>query len=39
MDKVIFTYEGEETTIQCSKEDQMKNICCKYSSKINIDIN
>ena len=39
MAKVIFTYEGEETTIQCSKEDQMKNICCKYASKIDIDRN
>ena len=39
MAKVIFTYEGEETTIQCLKEDQMKNICFKYSSKIDIDMN
>ena len=39
MAKVIFSYEGEETTIQCLKEDQMKNICCKYSSKIDIDRN
>ena len=39
MSKVIFSYDGKETTIQCLKEDKMKNICNKYSSKINININ
>ena len=32
--KIIFTFEGKETTIECSKEDKMKDICQKYSSKI-----
>ena len=32
--KVIFTYEGIDETIDCSKEDKMKDICQKYSSKI-----
>ena len=39
MSKVIFSYNGIETTIQCLEEDKMKNICNKYSSKINININ
>ena len=39
MSKVIFSYDGKETTIQCLKEDKMKNICNKYSSKIDININ
>ena len=32
--KIIFTFEGKETTIECSKEDKMKDICQIYSSKI-----
>ena len=39
MAKVIFTYNGYETIIQCLKEDKMKNICNKYASKINLNIN
>ena len=39
MAKVIFEYNGAKTTIQCLKEDTMKNICLKYSSKINTNIN
>ena len=39
MAKVIFTYNGIETSIQCLKEDKMKNICNKYVSKTNININ
>ena len=39
MAKAIFSYNGTETVIQCLKEDKMKNICIKYSSKINININ
>ena len=39
MAKVIFNFNGIETIIQCSKEDKMKNICNKYTSKINININ
>ena len=39
MAKVIFEYNGVKTTIQCLKEDKMKNICLKFSSKINSNIN
>ena len=39
MAKVIFLLEGKETYIQCSKEDKMKDICNKYASKIDININ
>ncbi len=39
MSNAIFSYNGIETTIQCLEEDKMKNICNKYSSKINININ
>ena len=34
--KVIFTLEGEDIIIQCSKEDKMKDICQKYLIKIEI---
>ena len=37
MAKVIFTYEGIDETIDCSKEDKMKDICQKYSSKIEVN--
>ena len=39
MAKVIFTYNGIETIIQCSKEDTMEKICNKYASKIDVNIN
>ena len=39
MAKVIFSFNGIQTIIQCLKEDKMKNICNKYASKINININ
>ena len=39
MAKVIFLFEGKETHIQCLQEDKMIDICNKYSSKINININ
>ena len=39
MAKVIFTYNGYETIIQCLKEDKMRDICNKYASKINLNIN
>ena len=39
MTKVIFSFNGIQTIIQCLKEDKMKNICNKYASKINININ
>ena len=39
MASVIFTFEGVPLTIQCSKEEKMKDICNKYLSKINKSIN
>ena len=36
---VIFSFEGENILIQCSKEDKMKDICQKYSNKIKKNIN
>ena len=38
MVKVIFSFEGRETYIQYSKENKMKDICNKFSSKININL-
>ena len=38
MAKVIFSFYGKETHIQCLKEDKMKDICNKFSSKININL-
>ena len=38
MAKAIFLFNGIQTTIQCLKEDKMKDICKKYISKINIDM-
>ena len=32
--KVIFTFEGEDLTIQCSSMDKMSEICQKYATKI-----
>ena len=37
--KVIFTFDGEDITIQCSKEDKMKDICQKLTNKIQKNIN
>ena len=39
MAKAIFNFNGSNTLIQCLEGDNMKDICIKYSSKINIDIN
>ena len=35
----IFTLDGEDLTIQCKIEDKMKDICEKYSKKINKEMN
>ena len=35
---VIFTLDGVNLTIQCTKEDKMKEICKSYSNKINKNI-
>ena len=37
--KIIFNYEGEDITIQCSIEDKMEDICQKYVTKIESNIN
>lgn len=39
MSNIVFAFNGVETTIQCLKSDKMKDICKKYSSKIENDIN
>ena len=39
MATVIFTYEGTPIKVQCLKEDKMKDICHKYISKINMNLN
>ena len=38
MAKVIFFFEGSEIEIQCLKEDKMKTICNKFSSKIMLNL-
>ena len=35
----IFTLDGFNTIIQCSKEDKMRKICQRYAIKMNININ
>ena len=37
MAKVIFTYNRNQTNIQCNKDEKIKEICQRYISKINID--
>ena len=32
--KIIFNFEGNDISIQCSKEDKIKDICQKYVTKI-----
>ena len=39
MAEVIFNYNGMNTTIQCSMEEKMKDICEKFSIKMQEDIN
>ena len=36
---VLFTLDGCDITIQCSKEDKMRDICQKYAAKVNVNIN
>ena len=36
---VIFSFEGIDVKIQCSKEDKMENICQKFAAKINKNMN
>ena len=37
--KVIFSFEGIDVIIQCSSEETMKDICQRYSNKIDKNIN
>ena len=39
MAEVEFTFEGNPIIIQCNKNQKMKDICNKLSTKINININ
>ena len=39
MIKVIFTFNGIDTIIECNKEDKMKNIIYKYLNNMGYDIN
>ena len=39
MSEVIFIYNGSNTTILCSKNETMKEICLKFSLKIQKDLN
>ena len=39
MAETFFIFNGIQTTIQCKKDELMKDICQKFSNKINIDIN
>ena len=39
MASVIFSYDGRESTIQCKSQDKMRDVCEKFVSKINVDIN
>ncbi len=37
--KVIFNFEGIDVTIQCLTNEKMKDICQRYSNKIDKNIN
>ena len=39
MATINFTYNGISTTIQCNKDEKMRDIFDKYVSKTNLDIN
>ena len=39
MAKVVFSFENEETIIECDFKDKMKDIFMKYCSKIQKDLN
>ena len=36
---VIFTLDGRDITIQCSKRDKMKSICQKFAFKVKTSLN
>ncbi len=37
--KIIFTFNGIKTTIQCNKNEKMRDILKRYGTKVEIDIN
>ena len=39
MSKVIFIFKGNETIVQCLKDDKMKDIYLKFTSKKYVNIN
>ena len=39
MAEAIFLFKGLEVAIQCSKDDKIKEICQRFASKINMEIN
>ena len=39
MAEAIFKYNGIDTIIQCKIEDKMKDICKKFTIKVQIDMN
>ena len=39
MAEIVFYYDGKTITIQCNKNQKMKDICINLSNKINEDIN
>ena len=39
MVNVVFLFNGKELSIQCTKEDKMKDICNRFAIEIDININ
>ena len=39
MAKVVFTFNNADVTIDCSKEEKMRDICQKFATKIKTDLN
>ena len=37
--RIVFTLEGTDLTMQCSSEEKMKDICQKYATKIDKNMN
>ena len=38
MAEVIFSYQGNQTVIQCNTNEKMKDICLRFTSKLDINI-
>ena len=39
MSEIIFSYQGNQTSIQCETNEKMKDICLKFTNKLELDIN